>query len=167
MDRNRVQSAAVVPWTFGLLAGVTLLMTRAAPAEPSSSRPAQQAIPATQGLPPLIRSAQNGPWSAPTTWEGGKVPGDGARVQIRTGHRVVYDLSLPLVDRTKATCTFSPALEKSSMVILLPKRAPGWEWVEPHVDALRSGDPYRQLAALRAIFSQLGSDTEDDGHRWN
>jgi hypothetical protein len=41
------------------------------------------------------------------------------------------------------------------------------EWIAPHVDALRSDDPYRQLAALRAIFSRLGSDTEDDGHRWN
>lgn len=41
---------------------------------------------------PLIRSAQNGPWSAVATWEGGKVPGAGARVQVREGHAVVYDM---------------------------------------------------------------------------
>jgi hypothetical protein len=40
---------------------------------------------------PVIRSAQNGPWSALATWEGGKVPGPGASVLIKTGHRVVYD----------------------------------------------------------------------------
>jgi hypothetical protein len=41
----------------------------------------------------LIRSAQTGAWSAPATWEGGKVPAAGARIQIRTGHVVTYDLS--------------------------------------------------------------------------
>src|SRR5262249_41183522 len=38
-----------------------------------------------------IKSARSGPWSAAATWEGGKVPGSGARVQVRTGHVVVYD----------------------------------------------------------------------------
>jgi hypothetical protein len=41
----------------------------------------------------LIRSARGGPWSAPDTWEGGKVPGAGVRVQVRAGHTVTYDLS--------------------------------------------------------------------------
>jgi hypothetical protein len=40
----------------------------------------------------LIRSAASGPWSAPATWEGGKVPGAGARVQVRSGHTVTYDV---------------------------------------------------------------------------
>ena len=40
----------------------------------------------------LIRTAQSGPWSAAATWEGGKVPGDGARVLIRAGHDVTYDV---------------------------------------------------------------------------
>ncbi len=40
---------------------------------------------------PLIRSAHSGSWSAPETWEGGKIPGAGARVQVRQGHVVVYD----------------------------------------------------------------------------
>jgi hypothetical protein len=42
--------------------------------------------------PALVRSAHSGPWSAPATWETGKVPGPEARVQIQAGHTVVYDL---------------------------------------------------------------------------
>jgi hypothetical protein len=41
------------------------------------------------------------------------------------------------------------------------------EWVEPYREEMLSGDPYRQLAALQAIFSQFGRDTSDDRHRWN
>jgi hypothetical protein len=41
----------------------------------------------------LIRSARSGSWSAPATWEGGKVPAGGAKVQVRPGHTVVYDVS--------------------------------------------------------------------------
>jgi hypothetical protein len=44
------------------------------------------------GSPPVIRSARSGPWSAPATWQGGKVPGAGACVLIRAGHHVVYDV---------------------------------------------------------------------------
>jgi hypothetical protein len=42
--------------------------------------------------PPLVRSVGNGNWSNPATWEGSRVPGRGARVQVRTGHTVVYDI---------------------------------------------------------------------------
>ena len=41
--------------------------------------------------PALIRSAGSGPWSRPTTWEGGAVPPEAARVQIRAGHTVIFD----------------------------------------------------------------------------
>lgn len=41
---------------------------------------------------PLIRSAQSGPWSAADTWVGRQVPPPGARVEIRAGHAVVYDV---------------------------------------------------------------------------
>ncbi|RUL82961.1 G8 domain-containing protein [Tautonia sociabilis] len=41
--------------------------------------------------PPLIRSARSGRWSDPATWEGGAVPDEGDRVQIRGGHTVHYD----------------------------------------------------------------------------
>jgi hypothetical protein len=49
---------------------------------------------------PLIRSARNGPWSNPATWEGGKLPPAGARVQVRTGHVVTYDLKSDQVIRS-------------------------------------------------------------------
>jgi hypothetical protein len=39
-----------------------------------------------------VRSAKSGPWSAPATWEGGKVPEASAKVQIRPAHAVVYDV---------------------------------------------------------------------------
>jgi G8 domain len=41
---------------------------------------------------PLIRSARSGPWSLPATWEGGKAPAGGARVQVRAGHTITYDV---------------------------------------------------------------------------
>ena len=40
----------------------------------------------------LIRSARDGRWSEPSTWEGGLVPAARSRVQVRTGHCVVYDI---------------------------------------------------------------------------
>lgn len=42
---------------------------------------------------PWIRSARSGPWSAAATWDGGKVPAASARVHIRPGHTVTYDVS--------------------------------------------------------------------------
>jgi uncharacterized protein (TIGR03067 family) len=58
----------------------------------------------------LIRSARSGAWSAPETWESGKVPGTGARVQVRAGHTVTYDLSSDRVIRSihvAGTLTFA------------------------------------------------------------
>jgi hypothetical protein len=43
--------------------------------------------------PVIVRSARSGAWSAPATWEGGKVPQSGSRVQVRAGHTVTYDIS--------------------------------------------------------------------------
>jgi hypothetical protein len=40
---------------------------------------------------PLVRTARSGLWSDTATWDGGKLPTEGARVLIRPGHRVVYD----------------------------------------------------------------------------
>src|SRR5215470_7915096 len=42
--------------------------------------------------PPIVRTAKSGAWSAPRTWEGGKVPSGNVRVLIGEGHHVVYDL---------------------------------------------------------------------------
>src|SRR2546427_782322 len=46
-----------------------------------------------KGAPNVVRSAGRGAWSGRATGEGGKVPGGGARVQVRSGHRVVYDVN--------------------------------------------------------------------------
>lgn len=40
----------------------------------------------------VIQSAGSGPWSAAETWTGGKVPQAGAKVVVRTGHEVLYDV---------------------------------------------------------------------------
>lgn len=49
---------------------------------------------------PLIRSVKSGPWSAADTWDGSKVPAAGSRVQIRSGHAVVYDVQSDRVIRS-------------------------------------------------------------------
>ncbi|AMV25711.1 G8 domain protein [Gemmata sp. SH-PL17] len=58
----------------------------------------------------LVRSAASGAWSDGKTWEGGKVPGAGARVQIRTGHTVTFDVKADAVIRSihvAGTLTFA------------------------------------------------------------
>jgi hypothetical protein len=73
--------------------------------------PAGQGGPKGVSLPNLIRSAGSGRWSAPATWEGGKVPAAGARVQVRAGHTVVYDLRSDQAIRSihvAGTLTFAP-----------------------------------------------------------
>ncbi len=42
---------------------------------------------------PLVRSAKSGAWSEGQTWEGGQLPPAGAKVLVRTGHEVVYDVN--------------------------------------------------------------------------
>src|SRR5438067_268835 len=39
------------------------------------------------------RTAHSGSWSDPATWENGKPPQAGDRVQVRPGHDVVYDVA--------------------------------------------------------------------------
>jgi hypothetical protein len=56
----------------------------------AGSPPAEKTI---KEAPAWIRSAKNGSWSEPSTWEGGKVPPVGARVQVRSGHVVTYDVN--------------------------------------------------------------------------
>ncbi len=56
------------------------------------------------------RSAHSGNWSDPATWEGGKAPKAGDVVQVRTGHKVVYDVDSDVALRmvhVAGTLTFS------------------------------------------------------------
>src|SRR4051812_19258334 len=39
-----------------------------------------------------VHSAGSGKWSNVKTWQEGRLPAAGERVQIREGHRVVYDI---------------------------------------------------------------------------
>ncbi|APW61567.1 G8 domain-containing protein [Paludisphaera borealis] len=59
------------------------------------------AVAATIGAaePTLVRSADSGPWSAASTWEGGRAPGAGDRVLVREGHHVLYDVDSATVIR--------------------------------------------------------------------
>jgi hypothetical protein len=79
---SRTRPCAVIA-AFVMLAAPGTQLAQAA--EPPAAQSA--------GLPALIRSARSGPWSAPSTWEGGRLPSPGSRVQIRTGHTVRYDLN--------------------------------------------------------------------------
>src|SRR5947207_8741209 len=54
----------------------------------------------TSGAAEVIRSATSGRWSAAATWEGGQVPAAGARVLIRPGHTVTYDVASEMPIRT-------------------------------------------------------------------
>ncbi len=49
---------------------------------------------------PLIRSAKSGAWSQGATWEGGKVPATGDKVQVRAGHAIIYDVKSEVVIRS-------------------------------------------------------------------
>ena len=41
----------------------------------------------------LFQTAASGAWSAPATWSGGKLPSAGARVLVRSGHEILYDVN--------------------------------------------------------------------------
>jgi hypothetical protein len=112
---------------------------------------ASQASQTGEGKPAagLIRSARGGPWSAPATWEGGRVPGPGARVQIRKGHAVVFDVQTERPVRSvhvAGTLTF--ATDKDTRLDAgLIKIQPGDDASEDgfdcdaHVPDLKPGEP--------------------------
>jgi len=103
--------------------------------------------------PAVIRSAGSGPWSAATTWEGGKVPAAGARVLIREGHRVVYDVASDAVIRginIAGTLSFDPGKDTRLNVGLI-KIQPGEEYSEEGFDCdahRTANDPGKPRPAL-------------------
>ena len=61
----------------------------------------------------VVRSVRTGLWSDAATWEGGRAPAAGVKVQVRSGHEVTYDVEAPasLVIRSlhiAGTVTFAP-----------------------------------------------------------
>src|SRR5947209_2300445 len=100
-----------------------------------------------------IRSAKSGPWSDAATWEGAKVPQAGARVQIRAGHRVVYDIVSDKAVRflhVAGTLTFAPDKDTRLDVGLL-KIQPGDDASEDGFDCdahVPNPDPNKPRATL-------------------
>ena len=85
---------------------------------------------------PLILSVKSGPWSDPATWSDKKVPGNGAKVLIREGHRVAYDIKSDAVIRglnIAGALSFTP--DKDTLLnVGLIKIQPGDEYSEDGFD---------------------------------
>src|SRR5436305_14153889 len=80
----------------------------------------------------IIRSVNSGPWSAAATWDGGQVPSAGARVLIRPGHVVTYDVDSNAAIRAVqvgGTLTFARDRDTLLSVGLL-RIAPGDQYSE-------------------------------------
>jgi hypothetical protein len=99
------------------------------------------------GLRVVVHSARSAPWSAVATWEGGKVPGAGSRVHVRTGHTVLYDTQSEAVIRSinvAGVLTFAPDRD-TRLEVGLVKIQPGDDYSEDgfdcdaHVPAAESG----------------------------
>lgn len=114
---------------------------------------ALSAVPAGAAEPPVVRSARSGPWSAAATWEGNAVPGAGARVLVRAGHRVEYDVRSDAVVRgVTVSGTLAFAADRDTLLnVGLLKVQPGDEYDEggfecdAHVPA---ADPSRPMPGL-------------------
>ena len=107
----------------------------------------------------LIRSAGSGSWSAPTTWEGGAVPSAGARVQVRFGHIVRYDVTSDAVIRSihvAGTLSFAGDRDTRLTVGLIKIQAgedaseDGFD-CDAHPGELMAGAPDRRWRSARPI----------------
>jgi hypothetical protein len=113
---------------------------------PSSRLPAAEK---PAGDSPLVQSARNGLWSNRDTWEGGKVPPAGSRVQVRTGHSVTYDLKSDHVIRSihvAGTLRFPPDRDTRldvGLIKIQPGNDPSEDGFdcEAHVQELPPGQP--------------------------
>jgi len=85
---------------------------------------------------PVVKSAKSGPWSAADSWDGKAVPAAGARVLIRTGHRIAYDVKSDVVIRginIAGILAFDPDKDTELNVGLI-KIQPGDEYSEDGFD---------------------------------
>src|SRR5689334_17914839 len=65
--------------------------------------------------PALCRTTRSGAWSEAATWEGGKLPTAGSKVQVRTGHTIIYDVkSAQAIRSLHIAGTLSFATEKDT-----------------------------------------------------
>src|SRR5262249_47036304 len=95
----------------------------------------------------VTRSARSGPWSDTKTWESGKVPGACAKVDIRPGHAVTYDIASDEVIRgihIAGTLSFAPD-KNTRLNVGLIRIQPGKEYSEEgfecdgHLDEMPAG----------------------------
>jgi len=90
----------------------------------------------TMAADPVFRTAKSGPWSEASTWEGKAVPGEGAKVLVRSGHAVVYDVAGQHVIRglnVAGHLSFAPDRDTLLNVGLI-KIQPGDEYSEEGFD---------------------------------
>ena len=167
MWATRLKIASAISVTIGLLAaGIAVAVGSGSRQQPTAADAADCKA------APIVRSARSGPWSAAATWEGGKVPAAGARVQVRTGHTVIYDLKSDQVIRSihvAGTLTF--ARDKDTRLdVGLIKIQPGDEASEDGFDcdahaaepkpgtplpALEVGTPDQPIPAGRRALIRL------------
>lgn len=91
---------------------------------------------------PVLRSAKSGRWSDPATWAEGKVPGAGAKVLIRPGHRVEYDAKSDAVIRAVnigGSLVFDPSSD-TLLNVGLVKIQPGDTYSEDGFDCDAHGE---------------------------
>ncbi len=115
----------------------------------------------------LIRSARSGAWTDKATWEGGHVPYAGDKVQIRTGHEVVYDTDSDAAIHAihiAGTLRFAPDKDTRLCVGLIRIEA-GEEWKDGA--AACHGQPARPDPRLRPPKLEIGSPerTIEAGHQ--
>src|SRR5258708_19692855 len=85
------------------------------------------AVPGFAADPALARAGKGGPWSGAATGDGSKVPAAGAKVLVRPGHHVVYDLKSDAVIRSVhvgGTLGFDPDKDTQLNVGLIMVQSP-------------------------------------------
>lgn len=102
----------------------------------------------------LVRSVGNGRWSDPATWEGCRLPEPGDRVQIRTGHSVVFDSRIEAPIRSihiAGTLDFDPDRDTLLTVGLIKVQAgddPSESGLDGHGDAAGSHSELKRPSLL-------------------
>ncbi len=82
---------------------------------------------AEDSVAPFTTTAKSGRWSEADTWEGGKIPAEGARVRVSAGHSVIYDVKSDAPIRfihIAGTLSFTPDKD-TRLVVGLIRIEPG------------------------------------------